>query len=296
MPELPDISCYEARLEALFVGRAIEGLRLQSPFLVRTYEPSLTELVGRTLEGVSHWGKRLIFKFDGPIYAVVYLMVAGRFKLGAPGKTKPLFGELLAFDFATSRLILTEVSKKKRASLHVLRSWSEVQALDRGGLDPITCDFAAFCAALTRENRTLKRALTDPRVLSGIGNAYSDEILFWAELSPVARTESLTRPELERLFVAMRSTLRAWTRLLLCEVGSAFPERVTAFRPEMAAHGRYQKPCRMCSTPIQRIRYADNETNYCPRCQTDGKLLRDRSLSLLLKKDWPKTIDELEGG
>jgi formamidopyrimidine-DNA glycosylase len=287
MPEMPDISCYEERIRALFGLKVLVGTKLQSSFLLRTYDPPLQELTGRRLVHVT--------QFEGPIYAVLHLMVAGRLKLGAP-ESKSLFGELLAFDFGATRLILTEVSKKKRASLHLFRTWSDVMALDRGGKDPLSVDFGAFCAALTAENRTLKRALTDPRVLSGIGNAYSDEILFWAELSPVARTKSLTESELTRLFVATRHTLVAWTRFLRREVGDGFPEKVTAFRPEMAVHGRFEKPCRTCQTQIQRIRYADNETNYCPRCQTGGKLLRDRSLSLLLKNDWPKTIDELEGG
>jgi formamidopyrimidine-DNA glycosylase len=296
MPELPDITCYRERIGALLAGQRLERATLQSSFLLRTYDPPLEDLIGRRLVRVHQVAKRLVLELEGPRFATFHLMVAGRFKLTPKLKVKPLFGELLALEFETNCLVLTEVSKKKRASLHLSRTFEEVLSQDRGGIDPLTTPLKTFRDALTRENRTLKRALTDPRVLSGIGNAYSDEILFWAELSPVARTKSLTEAEFVRLFVATRHTLRAWIRRLLREVGDGFPDKVTAFRPEMAVHGRFLKPCRTCQTEIQRIRYADNETNYCPRCQTGGRLLRDRSLSLLLKNDWPKTIDELEGG
>lgn len=294
MPELPDVTVYVDRLAALFGGQKLEGLRVASPFVLRTYDPPTTEIVGRRLVRVSNLGKRLVLEFEGPRFVVVHLMVAGRLKLRAKGEAVPKKVGQFALDFETATVLLTEVSKKKRASLHLFRTAEEVQQLDRGGIDPLTCSPDEFRAALTRENRTLKRAFTDPRLLSGIGNAYSDEIFFWAQASPVTRTHGLKDDDFVRLFVATRHTLRAWTRLLAREVGDGFPEKVTAFREEMAVHGRFGKPCRVCGTTIQRIRYADNETNYCPRCQTAGRVLADRSLSQLLHKDFPRTLDDLE--
>lgn len=294
MPELPDIACYVDRLRAHFVGERVTHYRLLSSFLVRTYEPPLADIVGKRLERVGHMGKRIAFEFEGPFVVVLHLMVAGRLRLASPGEAR--FGELFCLEFGEKALFLTEVSKKKRASLHVFPSLEAARSLDRGGIDPLSCSPDELHAALTRENRTLKRALTDPRLIAGIGNAYGDEILFWARLSPLTRTQSLNREEVERLFVSMRHTLRAWMRLLMRAVGDGFPDKVTAFRPEMAVHGRFKAPCRVCGTKIARIVYAENEANYCPRCQTGGRLLADRALSRLLKRDWPRTIDEAEGG
>lgn len=294
MPELPDIALYVDRLRSHLLGRKVTCVRLSSPFLLRTYDPPLGEVEGRALEGVRHIGKRIALEFEGPLVLVLHLMIAGRLRLGPPGAVR--FGELMCLEFGDEALFLTEVSKKKRASLHVLRSPKEASALDRGGMDPLAGSLEELRSLLTLENRTLKRFLTDPRRIAGIGNAYSDEILFWAELSPMARTQSLSDSEIERLFVAIRHTLRAWIRFLDETTGEQFPEKVTAFRPEMAVHGRYKEPCLVCGTRIARIVYAENEANYCPRCQTGGRLLADRALSRLLRKDWPKTIDEAEGG
>lgn len=294
MPELPDIAVYVERLAALFGGQKLTALRVASPFLLRTFDPPLEEVTGRELVRVWSLGKRVVLELAGPRFAVLHLMIAGRLKQRPRGEPVPRKLGQAAFDFETATILLTEASKKKRASLHLFRTEAEVRTLDRGGLDPLTVGLDEFRAALSRENRTLKRALTDPRILSGIGNAYSDEILFWACLSPVSRTHSLQPVDVERLFVATRHTLRAWIQLTRREVGEGFPEKVTAFREQMAVHGRFGRPCRVCDTAIQRIRYADNETNYCPRCQTGGRLLADRSLSRLLHKDFPRTLEELE--
>jgi formamidopyrimidine-DNA glycosylase len=293
MPELPDIVTYVDCLRARFVGKGLQGFRLSSPFLLRTFEPSLDALRGARLVAVEHQAKRLVLEFEGPVFAVIHLMVAGRLKLAQPTAVK-LFGELIRFDFGDEALVLTEVSKKKRASLHLFRDLAGVHSLDRGGVDPFSLSCEEFERVLKRENRTLKRALTDPRIFSGIGNAYSDEILFWAELSPITLTSHLAPDEVARLYVATRHTLRAWIRLLGQQAG-AFPEKVTAFRPEMAVHGRFKQPCRICGAPIAHIVYKDNETNYCPRCQTGGRILADRAMSRLLKGDFPRTLEEMEG-
>lgn len=294
MPELPDITVYCQRLSALFEGQALEGFRISSPFILRTFEPQTAEFIGRRLTRTSRIGKRICLVFEGELTCVIHLMIAGRLRKIEKGAPIPKKLGLLSLDFETGSVLLTEAGTKKRASVHLFRTPSEAMILDRGGLEPLEISFKQFASVLRSENRTMKRALADPRLLSGIGNSFSDEILFFAELSPVRLTSSMTEEEFARLYVATRHTLRAWTRQLTREVGDGFPEKVTAFREEMAVHGRFKMPCRVCGTAIQRIRYASNETNYCPRCQTGGKLLADRSLSRLLKKDWPKSIDELE--
>lgn len=294
MPELPDVTVYCQRLSALFEGQVLEEFRIFSPFILRTFEPPPSEFTGKRLLGTSRIGKRICLEFEGGLACVIHLMIAGRLRRVERGAPSPRKLGLLSLEFETASVLLTEAGTKKRASVHLFRTREEAKALDRGGLEPLEISLDEFAKVLRSENRTVKRALADPRLLSGIGNAFSDEILFWAEMSPVRLTSKLTDDEFARLFVATRHTLRAWTHHLAREVGDGFPEKVTAFRQEMAVHGRFRMPCRTCATPIQRIRYASNETNYCPRCQTGGKLLADRSLSRLLKKDWPKSIDELE--
>ena len=301
MPELPDVVVYLERLEALLVGRRLAELRVASPFLVRSVAPHPSEAAGRRLVGLRRIGKRLIFEWEkdpgerDPLFWVLHLMVAGRLKLGKrrAGPLPARIG-LAAFDFEHLTVFLTEASKKRRASLAAVWGAEALAAFDPGGIEPLDVDFAAFSAALTARNHTLKRALTDPRILSGIGNAYSDEILWEARLSPVTWTSRLTSEELVRLYEATVSTLTRWTAVLRSEAGEGFPEKVTAFREDMAVHGRYGQPCRRCGGRVMRIRYADNETNYCPTCQTGGRPLADRGLSRLLGKDWPKTMEELE--
>ncbi|MEZ4370408.1 MAG: DNA-formamidopyrimidine glycosylase family protein [Polyangiaceae bacterium] len=294
MPELPDVTVYIERMSALLTGRALKGFRCPSPFLVRTFDPPTRELVGKRVLGFRRLGKRIVWQFEGDLWLVLHLMIAGRLRWAAPGAPIQKKLGLAAFDFEYGTLMLTEAGTKKRASLHLVRGESALAAHDRGGVEPLEIDLEQFREALLRENRTLKRALTDPRIFSGIGNAYSDEILFHAQLSPVQRTGQLKPEHIEKLFEAVGSTLELWTQRLRDEVGDGFPDRVTAFREEMAVHGRYKQPCPVCGTAVQRIRHADNEVNYCPRCQTAGKLLADRSLSRLLKADWPRSIDELE--
>lgn len=294
VPEEPDVAVYRKRLEALHGGSALVGIRIQNPFVLRTYDPPVTEFRGRKLLAITTLGKRICLTFEGDLTAVIHLMIAGRLKRREPGAPLVRKLGLASFDFEDASIHLTEAGSKKRASLHLFRSVQEARSLDRGGLRPLALSPAQFRERLRLENRTLKRALCDPRLFSGIGNAYSDEILFWAQLSPVKRSQSLTDEECDRLYVATIHTLKAWTTKLAREVGDGFPEKVTAFREEMAVHGKFKRPCVSCGTQIQRIRYAANETNYCPRCQTGGKLLADRSLSLLLKGDWPKSIDEFE--
>lgn len=294
MPELPDITVYVERLSALTVGRPLEKVRLVSPFLLRTVDPPLKAVEGHAVTAVSRFGKRIVLTVgDEPLYLVIHLMIAGRVRWKKKGTAVPKRNGLAAFDFAEGTAIFTEASKKKRASLHVVRA-DGLDAHRRAGYEVLEGDVAGFKAALTRENRTLKRALTDPRILSGIGNAYSDEILFAARLSPVKLTSRLSDDEIDRLYTATVGTLTDWTARFRAEVGDGFPDKVTAFRPEMAVHGKYREPCPVCAQPIQRIRYADNETNYCARCQNADRLLADRGLSRLLKKDWPRTLDELE--
>jgi formamidopyrimidine-DNA glycosylase len=294
MPELPDITVYIERLRPRLEGQPLEKAELASPFLLRTVDPPLCEFVGLPVRGLRRLGKRIVWCFDGERFLILHLMIAGRLHWKPPGAKVPGKIGLAAFRFPTGTLTLTEAGSKKRASVHLVRGEAALAEHDPGGLDMFAADLDAFAAALTRENHTLKRTLTDPRLLDGIGNAYSDEILHAARLSPLALTQRLDRPSIARLFDATRQTLTVWTDRLRREVGDGFPEKVTAFRDGMAVHGRFGQPCPVCGSPVQRIVYAENETNYCPRCQTDGKLLADRSLSRLLKDDWPRTLEELE--
>jgi formamidopyrimidine-DNA glycosylase len=294
MPELPDILAYLGALEPRIVGQPIEHIRLASPFLLRTVDPPLSEVEGKTVRELRRIGKRIAIGVEGDLWLVLHLMIAGRLHWRPSGAKLGGRQNLAAFDFPHGSLVLTEAGAKRRASLHLVRGEAGLQSVDPGGIDVFASDLAWFRAALTAENRTLKRALTDPRIVSGIGNAYSDEILHAAELSPIALTQKLKPEDWERLYTATRETLQLWIDRLRTEADTGFPEKVTAFRPEMSVHGRYGEPCPRCGEKIQRIRYADNETNYCPRCQTAGKLLADRSLSRLMKSDWPKTLDELE--
>jgi len=294
MPELPDITVYIEALEARIFGKTLREVRRNSPFLLRTVEPPLDAAYGRPVVGLRRLGKRIAIGFDNDNWFVLHLMIAGRLHWRESGAKVGGKTILAAFDFETGSLVLTEAGTKKRAALHVVEGEDGLAGHDPGGVEVADCDAGAFGERLRRGNHTLKRALTDPRLFSGIGNAYSDEILHAAQLSPVKLTGSLTDEEIERLLFATLNTLDHWTAVLREEIGGGFPEKVTAFRDGMAAHGRFGKPCPICNTPIQRIRYASNETNYCPQCQNGGKVLADRSLSRLLKKDWPRTVDELE--
>ena len=294
MPELPDITAYISALQTRILGQPIEQIRLASPFLLRTAQPSIQEAEGRAVHELRRIGKRIAIRVEGDLWLVLHLMIAGRLHWRARGAKLAGRQSLAAFDFPNGSLVLTEAGSKHRASLHLVRGHDALQAMDPGGIDVFASDFESFRAALTAENRTLKRALTDPRILSGIGNAYSDEILHAAQLSPIAQTRKLRPEEWERLFTSTRDTLRHWIDQLAAESQHGFPEKVTAFRKGMAVHGRYGEPCTRCGQTIQRIRYADNETNYCARCQNGGKVLADRSLSRLLGSDWPRTLDELE--
>jgi formamidopyrimidine-DNA glycosylase len=294
MPELPDIAAYISALEARILAQPIERVRLASVFLLRTAEPSLTDVEGRTVRELRRIGKRIAIGLEGDLWLVLHLMIAGRLHWRESQAKLSGRRNLAAFDFPTGSLVITEAGSKHRASLHVVSGEEGLRSVDPGGIDIFTSDLASFQAALTAENRTLKRALTDPRILSGIGNAYSDEILHAAQLSPVALTHKLKPNEWEALFAATHQTLALWIDRLRAEVETGFPENVTAFREGMAVHGRYGKPCPRCGEKIQRIRYANNETNYCAHCQTGGKLLADRSLSRLLGSDWPRTLEELE--
>jgi formamidopyrimidine-DNA glycosylase len=294
MPELPDVITYIAALEARILGQPLERVRIASVSLLRTAEPPLASVEGRVVREIRRVGKRIAFGFDSQLWLVVHLMIAGRLHWRSPGAKLAGRNALAAFEFPDGTLTLTEAGTKRRASLHVLQGDDALEAIDPGGIDVFTADVETFRHTLALENRTLKRALTDPRIVSGIGNAYSDEILHAAQLSPIALTHKLTQPEWERLFAQTRATLHDWTIKLQGEAAGEFPERVTAFRKDMAVHGRFGQPCPRCGEPIQRIRYADNETNYCARCQTNGKLLADRSLSRLLKADWPRTLEELD--
>lgn len=294
MPELPDISAYLNALEPRIVGQPLEQIRLGSPFLLRTVKPSATEAEGRNVRELRRIGKRIAIGVEGDLWLVLHLMIAGRLHWKTRGVKLAGRRSLAAFDFPNGSVLLTEAGTKHRASLHILGSEAELQTVDPGGIEVLSSDLNAFQNAMTAENRTLKRALTDPRILSGIGNAYSDEILHAAQLSPIVLTQKLKPEEWERLFAATVSTLKRWIDQLGKEAESEFPEKVTAFRKDMTVHGRYGQPCPRCGEKIQRIRYADNETNYCARCQTGGKVLADRSLSRLLGADWPRTLDELE--
>jgi formamidopyrimidine-DNA glycosylase len=294
MPELPDVTVYVERLAALIGSAVLERVRLKSPFLLRSVEPPLSSANGRSVRGVRRLGKRIVLELDGELYLVLHLMIAGRLHWKKPGA--PIGGRisLAAFDFSTGTLVLTEASSRKRASLYVVGSEAELALHDRGGVEPLECSYAEFKAKLLLENRTLKRALTSPHLFSGIGNAYSDEILHAAGLSPVTLTSRLSPTDIRKLHRATKSTLTRWISTLRAESADSFPEKVTAFRPDMAVHGKYHEPCPTCGTHVQRIRYAENEVNYCPRCQTDGRMLADRSLSRLLGSDWPKTVEEWE--
>jgi formamidopyrimidine-DNA glycosylase len=294
MPELPDISAYLSALEPRIVGQSLTQIRIASPFLLRTVQPRIEEIEGRTARSLHRIGKRIAIEFDNGFWLVLHLMIAGRLHWHPPNPKLSTRRNLASFDFPNGSLVLTEAGGKHRASLHVLAGEDGLRSIDPGGIEIFSSDLNSFREALTAENRTLKRALTDPRLLSGIGNAYSDEILHAARLSPITLAQKLNSQEWETLFAATRDTLTLWIDRLRAEAQSAFPEKVTAFRKEMAVHGRYGKPCPRCGEKIQRIRYADNETNYCAKCQTGGKVLADRSLSRLLKSDWPRTLDELE--
>ena len=294
MPELPDIAAYISALEARILGQTLERVRLASVFLLRTVDPPLESAEGRTVVAIRRIGKRIAIGVEGDLWLVLHLMIAGRLHWKPPQAKLAGRNALEAFDFPAGSLTLTEAGSKRRASLHVVRGEEGLYSVDPGGIEIFSTDLDGFRAALTLENRTLKRALTDPRLVSGIGNAYSDEILHAAHLSPVTLTHKLKPEEWERLFSATRSTLTIWMDRLEKESEKSFPEGVTAFRPEMAVHGKFDQPCPRCGERVQRIRYADNETNYCARCQTGGKVLADRSLSRLLGSDWPRTLDELE--
>ena len=294
MPELPDISAYISALEARILGQPLERVRLASVFLLRTVDPPLANAEGRAVRELRRIGKRIAIGVEGDLWLVLHLMIAGRLHWKPPQAKLAGRQNLAAFDFPTGSLVLTEAGSKRRASLYVLPGETALRSIDPGGVEIFSTDLEGFRAALTLENRTLKRALTDPRLISGVGNAYSDEILHVAQLSPIALTHKLKPEEWERLFAATRSTLTLWIDRLRIEAEKSFPEKVTAFRPEMAVHGRFGMPCPRCGEKVQRIRYADNETNYCARCQTGGKVLADRSLSRLLGSDWPRTLEELE--
>jgi len=295
MPELPDVALYVEHLSARLEGATLEKARVVSPNLLRTAEPPLAAAEGRAVRGVRRVGKRIVLGLEGDLFLVFHLMIAGRFHWREAGAKIPARVGLAAFEFARGTLLLTEAGTTRRASLHVVAGEGALHALDPGGLEPLDAPLEAFRAALTRENHTLKRALTDPRIFSGIGNAYSDEILHRARLSPLQLTRKLGEGEVEQLWRATRVTLSLWLDRLRLEAGDAFPEKVTAFREGMAVHGRYKQPCPDCGSPVQRIVYAENETNYCARCQTGGRLLADRSLSRLLHDDWPRTLKEMEG-
>lgn len=294
MPELPDIAAYITALHPRIVGQRLARVRIKSPFLLRSADPPISAIEGKIVRELRRIGKRIAMGFDDEFWLVIHLMIAGRLHWKGAGAMLTGRNDLAAFDFGTSTLVLTEAGSKHRASLQVVKGDDALTALDPGGIDVFSANLETFRTALTKENHTLKRALTDPRTLSGIGNAYSDEILHAARLSPVALTQKLTDAQWERLYNATRETLQLWIDRLNTEAQDAFPEHVTAFRKDMAVHGRYGKPCPQCGEKVQRIRYADNETNYCANCQTGGRLLADRSLSRLLGADWPKTLEELE--
>ena len=294
MPEYPDITIYIERLEAFVRGQRLEQIRFASPFFLRTAEPPIKSIHGEEIRGFERMGKRVVFVFGEEQYLILHLMIAGRLRWRKKGCKLPGKVGLAVFDFPNGSLLVTEAGSKKRASLHFVKGRTHLDQFNPGGLEVLDVTFEAFQKVLLSENHTLKRSLTDPRFFSGIGNAYSDEILHRARLSPILLTEKMSEDQIERLYHATRNTLGVWTERLRDEVGSEFPEKVTAFRDGMAVHGRFKKPCPECGALVQRIRYASNETNYCPNCQTGGKLLADRAMSRLLKKDWPRTLEELE--
>jgi formamidopyrimidine-DNA glycosylase len=294
LPELPDVVVYLEALERRILGRRLSCVRLLSPFVLRTVEPPITALYDRQVLALRRIGKRIVLGFEDELYLVIHLMIAGRLRWGPPGAKAPGRIGLAALDFDEGTLLLTEAGTKRRASLHVVRGSLGLAGFERGGLEPLEASPAEFAARLRLESHTLKRALTDPRLFSGIGNAYSDEILHRARLSPLKLTGRLSEEETGRLYAAVQAVLQEWTVRLRAETGEGFPAKVTAFREGMAVHGRYRQPCPTCGTPVQRIRYAENETNYCPSCQTEGRLLADRGLSRLLKEDWPRSLEELD--
>ena len=294
MPEFPDVTVYLEALHKRITGQPLLKMRLASPFVLRSVNPAPSDLAGKRVIGLQRIGKRIVIRLEDELFIVIHLMIAGRFRWLPPNAKVPGKLGLAAFDFPNGTLVLTEAGSKRRASIHLERGEDALRGHDPGGLEPLEMTLQQFSEALTRERHTVKRTLTDPRVFSGIGNSYSDEILHRARLSPVQLTTNLDPEEIERLYLAIRDTLTLWTDRLREETGDGFPEKVTAFRDGMAVHGRYGKPCPVCGSPVQRIRYADNETNYCARCQTGGRLLADRALSRLLKGDWPKSIDEVE--
>ncbi|MDP3237259.1 MAG: DNA-formamidopyrimidine glycosylase family protein [Myxococcales bacterium] len=294
MPEYPDLECYLSALEPRTKGQVLERIRFASAFVLRTVEPPISSVNGKRVLGFRRVGKRIVFELEGGFFLVIHLMVAGRLFWREKNAKVPGRSGLAAFDFADGTLVFTEVSTKKRASIHLVHGEAALKQMDRGGLEVMTAHVDQFAERLRSENHTLKRTLTDPRLFSAIGNAYSDEILHRAKLSPVKQTKQLTGEEVSRLFAATREVLSEWKQRLLTEVGDGWPEKVTAFRPEMAVHGKHKQPCPVCGALVQRIVYAENETNYCAKCQSQGRLLADRSLSRLLKDDWPKTLDELE--
>ncbi|HEY7860431.1 MAG TPA: DNA-formamidopyrimidine glycosylase family protein [Gemmatimonadaceae bacterium] len=294
MPELPDITVYLEHLQSRVVGKELERLDIPKPFVLRSFNPPVSELVGKTVRAVRRMGKRIVLAMDDELFIVIHLMIAGRLRWLPAGKAAPKKLSLATFAFDAGTLVLTEAGTTRRASLSLIRGRDALSQMDRGGLDVFASDFSAFATRLRSENHTLKRSLTDPRLFDGIGNAYSDEILHRARLSPVALSGRISDDDAVRLYDATRVVLREWTDRLRAETGDKFPDRVTAFRPEMAVHGKYGEPCPVCGTKVQRIVYADNEANYCPTCQTEGRLLADRSLSRLLKDDWPRTLEELE--
>jgi formamidopyrimidine-DNA glycosylase len=294
VPELPDVVTYIEALSERIVGQTIDKVRVASPFVVRSFDPPIRAVEGKGVQALRRIGKRIVWLLDDELFLVIHLMIAGRLRWLDRGAAVPKRMGLCAFDFPEATLLFTEASKKKRASIHLVRGEEALTALDPGGLEPLDIDLTAFAEALRRENHTLKRTLTDPQVLSGIGNAYSDEILHRARLSPIKWTTRLDDQEIARLFEATQAVLREWVERLNAERAGGFPEKVTAFRDEMAVHGRYKQPCPVCATPVQRIVRGESEVNYCPTCQTDGKLLADRALSRLLHGEWPKTLEELE--
>jgi formamidopyrimidine-DNA glycosylase len=294
MPELPDITLYLDRLTPRILNQPLLGMTLKSPFVLRSVDPPSSALVGKRVIGLRRLGKRIVLQLESELFIVIHLMIAGRLRWQPPGSKTGSKLVLAVLEFSHGLLVLTEAGSKRRASIHLVRGEAALQQFERGGLEVLDADLASFTERLLSENHTLKRALTDPRLFSGIGNAYSDEILHRARLSPLAHTLRLTPEEVERLFRATQQTLRDWLDRLIRENGDTFPEKVTAFREGMAVHGRYGKPCPVCGSPVQRIRYADNETNYCARCQTGGRLLADRAMSRLLKQDWPRSIDEVD--
>lgn len=294
MPELPDVTVYIEALSERVLNQPIQRIRIGSPFIVRSFDPRISAAEGKTVLALRRVGKRIVFDLEDDLFLIVHLMIAGRFHWKPKGaKIARKYGQA-AFDFANGTLLLTEAGTKKRASIYLVRGEAALREHDPGGLEVLDANISSFREALTRENHTLKRTLTDPHIFSGIGNAYSDEILHRAMLSPIRMTQRMTDSEIEKLYRAVRESLAEWVERLRKERGSGFPEKVTAFRPDMAVHGKYGKPCPVCGSPVQRIVHAENETNYCARCQTGGKLLADRSLSRLLKEDWPRSLEELE--